>query len=558
MAEREYTVVAPDGKEITLIGPDGASQEEVIAQAQKLYKPQAAKPSFANPKEKQTLYTEDTVYDPVSGLPLSSTPTQQNLGGGYETARKIATSTAAAPISVATGVARGSGAVGVPQLLGKLLGSNKGDEAVKALGQIERGMEQQGGEYLQKGLNITGQIAPFAMGGVKGSPLGEASISEKVMGLSKNIPSLPSYAQNILGSGALGTVSGLVSPEAPTESTADYLKEKAKTTGLSTLLGAAIPATGEVIKGVNKGLGLNIGLKPSVNVPTKDDLLNESTQLFNVAKQSGVQLDSNKFASAMDNIGRSLRAEGYTPTGYPKITAALEEMKNTSMPKDFTELQALRKIIQGAQGSADATERRLGTILKSEFDSYIANIPNDSIVGGSKQGLEAWKKARDLYAKQSKAEVFEDMLYRAELDKSKFTASGAENSLAQQLRNLAKNEKQMRLFTKEEQQAIIEAAKGGNVQNMLKFIGRFAPTGPVTGIFTGGAIATNPVIGGTLAGTTAASRLAASQMRKTDVNKLADIMRAGQNFDMIPKANLSEQQKNLARMLMLQSVNQGE
>jgi hypothetical protein len=37
MAEKEYTVVAPDGKEITLIGPVGASQEEVIAQAQKLY-----------------------------------------------------------------------------------------------------------------------------------------------------------------------------------------------------------------------------------------------------------------------------------------------------------------------------------------------------------------------------------------------------------------------------------------------------------------------------------------------------------------------------------------
>jgi hypothetical protein len=39
MAEREYTVVAPDGKEITLIGPVGASQKDVIAQAQRLYKP---------------------------------------------------------------------------------------------------------------------------------------------------------------------------------------------------------------------------------------------------------------------------------------------------------------------------------------------------------------------------------------------------------------------------------------------------------------------------------------------------------------------------------------
>jgi hypothetical protein len=38
MAEREYTVVAPDGKEITLIGPVGASQQEIITQAQRLYK----------------------------------------------------------------------------------------------------------------------------------------------------------------------------------------------------------------------------------------------------------------------------------------------------------------------------------------------------------------------------------------------------------------------------------------------------------------------------------------------------------------------------------------
>ena len=38
----EYTVVAPDGKEITLEGPAGASQADIIAQAQKLYKPQAA------------------------------------------------------------------------------------------------------------------------------------------------------------------------------------------------------------------------------------------------------------------------------------------------------------------------------------------------------------------------------------------------------------------------------------------------------------------------------------------------------------------------------------
>ena len=36
----QYTVQAPDGKEITLEGPAGASQADIIAQAQKLYQPQ--------------------------------------------------------------------------------------------------------------------------------------------------------------------------------------------------------------------------------------------------------------------------------------------------------------------------------------------------------------------------------------------------------------------------------------------------------------------------------------------------------------------------------------
>lgn len=47
-----YTVKAPDGKTITLQGPDGASQEDILAQAQKLYQPQTT-PSAAAPAAPQ-------------------------------------------------------------------------------------------------------------------------------------------------------------------------------------------------------------------------------------------------------------------------------------------------------------------------------------------------------------------------------------------------------------------------------------------------------------------------------------------------------------------------
>jgi hypothetical protein len=103
-----------------------------------------------------------------------------------------------------------------------------------------------------------------------------------------------------------------------------------------------------------------------------------------------------------------------------------------------------------------------------------------------------------------------------------------ENSLAKQLRQLAKNDKKMRLFSKEEQAAITAAAKGGTTQNMLKFFGRFAPTGPVSSIFTGGAAVMAPGIGIPLAAGAAGSRVAATAMRQKSVNDLANMMRMGQ------------------------------
>jgi hypothetical protein len=208
----------------------------------------------------------------------------------------------------------------------------------------------------------------------------------------------------------------------------------------------------------------------------------------------------------MDRIGRNLREEGYTSKAYPKISSALDELQNPNTPKDFVELQSLRKMIKGAQASADPAERRLASILVDEFDDYILKAPDSAIIGGSKDSISTWKEARSTYGKLKKAEVFEDMLANAQLDRSKFVAAGEENSMAQQLRQLAKNDKKMRLFTKEEQEAITNAAKGGKVQNLLKFYGRFAPTGPITGAIAGAGSILNPMIGIPLAAGAAGSQ----------------------------------------------------
>jgi len=286
--------------------------------------------------------------------------------------------------------------------------------------------------------------------------------------------------------------------------------------------------------GIGATAGLT-GLRKAKGAPTHEDLVFESKNLYDKAKQSGVQFDTVKFADEMHTMGKQLRSEGYTPKAYPGISSVLEEMTNVQNPKDFTELQSIRKMIQGQQKSPDAETRRLASILKDDFDNYLLNAPNEHITAGSKEGTKLWNEARNSYSRLKKSEIFDDMLQNAELDKSKFTQSGAENSMAQQLRQLSKNDKKMRTFTPEEQDAIREASKGGNVQNLLRFYGKFAPTGPVSSIFAGGATAYEPLIGVPFAVGAAGSRMGAEAIRKNAVENLGARMRLGQAPEMTPR-----------------------
>jgi hypothetical protein len=85
----------------------------------------------------------------------------------------------------------------------------------------------------------------------------------------------------------------------------------------------------------------------------------------------------------------------------------------------------------------------------------------------------------------------------------------------------------MRLFTSEEQQAIKQAAKGGNIQNILTSIGKLAPTSAISSIPSILATAASAPLG--LAATAGAigSKMASTKMTKNQIDKLAAFMRMG-------------------------------
>jgi hypothetical protein len=296
--------------------------------------------------------------------------------------------------------------------------------------------------------------------------------------------------------------------------------------------GIVSKAVGENIKPVAlnaaETMATALRKKPSIIelAPSSEKLTEESTKYFNKAKESGVELKPEYFSNMMKSVGSDLREFGYDARTMPKVAVALENLQRTDLPKDFQELSVLRRFIRNAQRSKEPDEKMVATRLKSEFDDYIANMPESSIVGGNKEGLADWKKARDTYSKLSKSEVFEDMLDKAEIRDSKLST---EQYLHNKLLQLSEDDRRMRLFTPEEQEAIKQAAKGTGMQNFMANAAKYnlknlgtTTLGSLLGLSLAGpaGVVVAPAIG-------QLAKYQATKIRKNDVNKLAAMMRAG-------------------------------
>jgi hypothetical protein len=252
-------------------------------------------------------------------------------------------------------------------------------------------------------------------------------------------------------------------------------------------------------------------------VPTAEELLAQSKANYDILDKSGFQLDNTLFKQHMASLPAKLRSQvGYVESVNPKVAGAFKELLSDA-PKDVAEITALRKIIGGAAGSADKSERMVAMKLLDEFDTYVLNASPSAIISGDAKAMQAWKDARADYAKVKKSELIEDIVARAEVSQS-----GKELTIAQGLSALAKNDRKMRFFTADEQEAIREAAKSGTLQNLTKIIGKFSPTTPAAAIFT----AVNPYGAYTAAAGMAAKELSTAQ-RMQQINALSARMRLG-------------------------------
>lgn len=305
------------------------------------------------------------------------------------------------------------------------------------------------------------------------------------------------------------------------------------------------------------GVGALGGIRPQIRerAPTPEQLRNMSELQYTNATKAGVVVSPESLQAKLPSFNEALKVEGYDPGLHPQLNAVVARLQQeTDAPKTLKELETLRRIVKAPTRTFDnPDQQRIAYRLLDEFDDYVDNLKPADLVGAAKESktaTNALAKARNLYARSKKSDVMSDILERAEIKAgANFTQSGLENSLRQELKSLALNKKRMAGFTQAEQDAIQAAAKGGNVQNVLRYFGKYAPTSVIpagigSGIGAGvGAAMGGPVgaaIGSAVVPTVgAAARAGATRM---GLNRLQELQ------DMIALGRLPENQKRTRLM----------
>ena len=375
--------------------------------------------------------------------------------------------------------------------------------------QVEKGLTRLGFPQPETQTERALQVGGGALGGVTGQvgalgQLAKTAASPVARGVAQTLSQQPVRQ---------------VAAALPVGATSQYVAEE---TGSPTLGLAA---------GVAAGIPFAMGAKGTLQAPTVQELKGQAGQQYKFAEDVGAVFKKNSYNQFANKLESTLAKEGLDKALQPRVFAALERIKDTKNSNVTLEnMEILRRISQAAGSSADASERRLASIMVDNLDDFVETAQPSQLAKGSSEAVSALTDARELWKRAKKTEIIDDLVASAELRaEANFSQSGMENALRRKLVNLADNPKALRAFTKEEQNAIKVAAKGGPVQNVLRLVGKLAPTGAISAGISGGAgfVAGGPMgaVGLPLIG--GASRLGATQLGLRNIEQLRNRLATG-------------------------------
>ena len=349
------------------------------------------------------------------------------------------------------------------------------------------------------------------------------------------------------GVGGVGTGFGVAPSLARSASPVAQRLASVLTTAPRTQLvvGGASPAAGEATRQAGGGpiaqTAAQLATAGALSIPSAiarvpqtaatDQLRAASSAAYKAAENAGAVFKPNAYDNFFASLVPDVRKAGFDAGLHPKVVAVLTRLESEQgKPQTLENMEILRRVVKSAAASPEADERRIAGIVQDRLDDFVSKAgPADILAGNAPLAVSELQNARKLWSQASKSDQIETLIDRAKISAPNFSASGMENALRTEFRSLAKNERKMRLFTDDEQDAIRKVAMGDLPVNALRELGRFGSPGVVgTSLSSGlGMLFGGPAgaVALPLAGRAARAGSAVLQQRNADM--AAALMRGG-------------------------------
>lgn len=305
-------------------------------------------------------------------------------------------------------------------------------------------------------------------------------------------------------------------------------------------------AIGALGGGLAEGIGegaIHAKLNPTM---TMEELRKAKTATYKAAEQHGVVIKDSAWKALANDIATEMHKTPFRADLHEGATSALDTIASEKGHVTLENADAIRQVVNDAIETASKNnggDVRRATKIKGMLDEFLDNLtPADTVSGDASVAVPILKNARALAQREFKAKKIQELIDLAENQaSSNFTGAGKEQALRVQFKNfnarLIKDPQLAKSFSAPERAAIEKVAQGGPVGNVLRYFGKLAPTG----VISGGAGATaGAVIGSTIGGPVgagigsialpafgAASRAGATVATSHNARMAEELMRAG-------------------------------
>ncbi|UIJ43799.1 hypothetical protein LZK98_11920 [Sphingomonas cannabina] len=220
------------------------------------------------------------------------------------------------------------------------------------------------------------------------------------------------------------------------------------------------------------------------SVPTSEQVKQAASDLYSQAEARGLTATGDETLALADTTSGILAREGrMSPTGrltevQPKVKEAqqlIQDYAGSEMtPK---QIQTVRGVIADGLSSQDASEKRIARLLLDNFDQW-TDATNPDLASGLAE-------ARGMASRYLQGDKIAQARELADVRAGQFSNSGQGNALRTDFRQLDRSiAKGQEIFSPEVSAQIADVARGNPVSNSLRWVGRFAPTGPVAALPT--------------------------------------------------------------------------